>query len=50
MDSKVIPNAIGTIICDAVNEEVEFKPISENKHNGFIIAEGIIQTGNELIS
>ena len=48
MDSKVIPNAIGTIICDAVNEEVEFKPISENKRSGFIIAEGIIQTGNEL--
>ena len=38
---------MGNIICEAVHGEVEFKPIAENKNNGYIIAEGIIQTGND---
>lgn len=39
---------MGSIIIDSVNENVEFKQVGENKNTGFIVAEGIIQTGNEL--
>lgn len=40
-------NIIGCILCEETNTNVEFKVKSENK-NGFIIAEGILQQGNEL--
>lgn len=40
-------NIIGCILCEETNTNVEFKVKSKNK-NGFIIAEGILQQGNEL--
>ena len=38
---------VGCIICEETKREVEFKIQSENK-NGFVIAEGILQEGNEI--
>ena len=40
-------NLIGCILCEETSADVEFKVKSENK-NGFIIAEGILQQGNEI--
>ena len=40
-------NIIGCILCEETSANVEFKVKSENK-NGFIIAEGILQQGNEI--
>lgn len=40
-------NTIGCILCDAVTAEVEFKVKQEDK-NGYLIAEGILQEGNEV--
>ena len=44
MDSK--ENIVGCIICEDTVSNVEFKLQSENK-NGFVLAEGIVQRGNE---
>lgn len=38
-------NVIGSILVDSVCEATEFKIV--NEHNGFVIAEGILQEGNE---
>lgn len=38
---------IGCIICEETRNNIEFKINNENK-NGFVIAEGIIQEGNEI--
>ena len=40
-------NVIGCILCDAVTAEVEFKVKQEDK-NGYLIAEGILQEGDEV--
>lgn len=40
-------DVIGTILCEETKTNVEFKVTSENK-NGFVIAEGILQEGNEI--
>lgn len=40
-------NAIGYIICEETNTNVEFKVTGENK-NGFVLAEGILQRANEI--
>ena len=40
-------NLIGCILCEETSANVEFKVKGENK-NGFLIAEGILQQGNEL--
>ena len=40
-------NLIGCILCEETSANVEFKVKTENK-NGFIIAEGILQQGNEI--
>lgn len=38
---------VGALICEETKAEVEFKVKDENK-NGFVIAEGILQEGNEV--
>lgn len=38
---------VGALICEETKAEVEFKIKDENK-NGFVIAEGILQEGNEV--
>ena len=38
---------VGALICEETKAEVEFKVRDENK-NGFVIAEGILQEGNEV--
>lgn len=40
-------NIVGALICEETRSNVEFKIKSENK-NGFIIAEGILQEGDEI--
>ena len=40
-------NVIGALICEETRNNVEFKVTSENK-NGFVIAEGILQEGDEV--
>lgn len=40
-------NAIGCIICEATRNEVEFK-ITDEHRNGFLVAEGILQEGDEV--
>lgn len=40
-------NIVGCIICEDTIHNVEFKLQSENK-NGFVIAEGVLQRGNEI--
>lgn len=40
-------NVIGCILCDAATTEVEFKVKQEDK-NGYLIAEGILQEGDEV--
>lgn len=40
-------NVIGCILCDAATAEVEFKVKQEDK-NGYLIAEGILQEGDEV--
>lgn len=40
-------NIVGSIICEETKTNVEFKIQSENK-NGFVLAEGIIQEGDEI--
>ena len=39
-------NIVGCIICEETTTNVEFKVQSENK-NGFVMAEGVVQRGNE---
>lgn len=39
--------AIGCIICEATKSEVEFK-ITDEHRNGFLVAEGILQEGDEV--
>ena len=39
--------AIGCIICEATKNEVEFK-ITDEHRNGFLVAEGILQEGDEV--
>ena len=38
---------VGALICEETRAEVEFKVKDENK-NGFVVAEGILQEGNEV--
>jgi hypothetical protein len=40
-------NLIGCILCEETSANVEFKVKGENR-NGFLIAEGILQQGNEI--
>ena len=40
-------STVGCIICEETTSNVEFKVQSENK-NGFVLAEGIVQKGNEV--
>lgn len=40
-------NAIGCIICEETKNEVEFK-ITDEHRNGFLVAEGVLQEGNEV--
>ena len=42
-----VDNIVGCILCEETNTNVEFKIKDENK-NGFIIAEGILQQGDEV--
>lgn len=40
-------NVIGALLCEETKSQVEFKVTGENK-NGFVIAEGILQEGDEV--
>ena len=42
-----LESLVGCIICEETNSNVEFKIQSENK-NGFVLAEGVLQKGNEI--
>lgn len=47
MEQQIETNTIGYMITEDTTANVEFKVQSENK-NGFVIAEGVIQRGNEV--